>query len=125
MKAPAVEQRTAGSLKERSTKLVIYSALVALGVILMLLGVSWLTFLGLALMMLAPHFSSRKVGGAALAAFLFPAACAVAFLFVEMHRGAAFTTTPRPLWFWILVVGAGMWAITGQFWRWRKDRTLT
>jgi hypothetical protein len=31
-----------------STKLVIYSTLVALGVILMLLGISWLMFLGIA-----------------------------------------------------------------------------
>jgi len=45
-----------------STKLVIYSTLVALGVILMLLGISWLMFLGIALIMLSAHFSSRKAG---------------------------------------------------------------
>jgi hypothetical protein len=107
-----------------NTKLVIYSTLVALGVILMLLGISWLLFLGMALMMLSAHFSSRKVGGAGLAAFLVCAASAVTFLFVDMHRGAVMTTQPRPLWLWIIVIGSGVWAILDQLWIWRKCRSL-
>jgi hypothetical protein len=108
-----------------STKLVIYSALTALGVILMLVGISWLTFLGLALMMLAAHFASHKVGGAGLAAFVLCAASAILFLFSDMHRGTAFAPKPQPLWFWIVVIGAGGLGILDQFRRWRRGRSLT
>jgi hypothetical protein len=113
-------------MEHSGTKLVIHSTLWALGVVLMLLGITWLMFLGLSLIMLASFFSSqRRTGGRGLAAFLICAAAAAAILFRDLHAGVAFAQEARPWWFWILILGAGLGGILSEFRRWQADRRLT
>jgi hypothetical protein len=103
------------------TRLLIYSMLMTLGVILILLGISWLMFLGAALIVLAAFFSSKqKAGSRRLMGFLLYAAGAVVFLFWDMHDGYAFAQKKPPIWAWVLIIGAGLGGIISEFWRWRK-----
>jgi hypothetical protein len=47
-------------MENSSTRLLIYVMLMTLGVVLMLVGISWLMFLGLALVMLSTFFFFAK-----------------------------------------------------------------
>ena len=103
-------------MENSGTKLVIHSTLWAVAVVLMLLGITWLMFLGLSLIMLASFFSSRRrTGGRGLAAFLIAAVAAAAVLFRDLHAGVAFAQEAQPWWFWILIIGVGLWAILSEF----------
>jgi hypothetical protein len=113
-------------MKNGSTRLVIYSTLMTLGVVLMLLGISWLMFLGLALIMLAAFFSSKQQdGGRRLAGFLLYAGGAVAFLVWDLRDGDAFVQKSPPVWFWTALAVAWTWGIVSEFHWWRKNRSVT
>lgn len=113
-------------MEHSGIKLMIHSTLWALGVVLMLLGITWLMFLGLGLIMLASLFSSeRRTGRRRLVAFLFYAVAAAAILFRDLHAGVAFAQEALPWWFWIVIIGVGLWGILSELGRWRKSRGLT
>jgi hypothetical protein len=103
-------------MENPTTRLIVYSTLMTLGVVLMLVGISWLMFLGLALVMLAELLSTGRRG---LRGFLVYAAVAIAILLRDMHDGVAFAQSPKPLWFWIALGCAWLWAIASEFQRWR------
>jgi hypothetical protein len=110
-------------MEHSGIKLMIHSTLWALGVVLMLLGITWLMFLGLGLIMLASFFSSqRRPGGRRLAVFLMYALAAVAILFRDLHAGVAFTQEALPWWFGIVILGVGLWAVLSELSRWRRSR---
>jgi hypothetical protein len=113
-------------MEHSSIKLMIHSTLWAVGVVLMLLGITWLMFLGLGLIMLASLFSSeRRTGRRRLVAFLFYAVAAAAILFRDLNAGVAFAQEALPWWFWIVIIGVGLWGILSELGRWRKSRGLT
>jgi hypothetical protein len=111
-------------MENPTTRLIVYSTLMTLGVVLMLLGISWLMFLGLALVMLAEFLSSRRRG---LRGFLLWAAAAIAILLRDLHNGNAFVQGPKPLLLGIVLGGVWLWAVASEFQRWRtggKSRTV-
>ena len=116
-------------MKDSSSRLVIYSTLMTLGVALMLLGPSWLMFLGLALIMLAAFFSSKQRDSGSLMgslrAFLLYAAGAVVFLVLDLRYGEPFAQKAPPHWYWIALAVVWMWGLASEFRCWRKNRTMT
>ena len=105
-------------------RLVVYATLMTLGVILMLLGISWLMFLGLALIMLATYSFSQKQASGRVGTFLFLSAAAVFVLISDLHDGDAFVQKTRPLWFWIVLAGAWLFGIISEFRRYQKSKSL-
>jgi hypothetical protein len=103
-------------MENPTTRLIVYSTLMTLGIVLMLLGIFWLMFLGLALVMLAEFLSSRNRG---LRGFLVCAAAAIAILLRDMHNGTAFVQGPNSFLFWIALGGVWLWAVASEFQRWR------
>jgi hypothetical protein len=107
-------------MEDSSTRLVISTTLMTLGIVLMLLGISWLVFLGLALIMLSGLFPSQKADSRGLVAFMIYAAGALMFLILDLHDGDAFVQETQPLWFRIAMVGTWFWSVISEFRRWRK-----
>jgi hypothetical protein len=115
----------AGNLHgSENTRLAIFVSLLTLGAVLMLTGVGWLTFLGLALVSLTEFFVSEKSYKGRLSSYLFCVGATILILIAELCEGEAFVPKARPLWFWILVVGLWAWGIVTQFRKWQKRREL-
>jgi hypothetical protein len=115
-------------MEKSSTRLVIYSTLWILGVALMLLGITWLMFLGLTLIMLAESFSHRyraRDRTFRVVTVCIFGAITVRFLIRDLHRGVAFVLNAQPLWFWIALLGVWLWAVLSEFHQWRKSRVST
>lgn len=92
-------------MEDSNTKLVIGLTLWTVGVVLILLGIDWLMFLGLALTTLSIFFSSQKSDDRTLVSFLITIALAFGFLILDSRDGVAFTQKTYPLWLWIAMVG--------------------
>ena len=107
-------------MENSSCRFVVYLLLMTLGCVLMLLGISWLMFLGLALIQLGPFVVTQKPGISNLASFLMFAVSAVVFFILDLIHGDAFVQNARPLWFWVTVVAAWICAIITGFLKWRK-----
>ena len=112
-------------MEHSCTRLVIFSTLITLGVILVLLGFSWLTCLEITLTLLATFFSSRRrADGSTLALFVLFAAGAVVSLLSEMGEGEAPSKRLEPLWFCTGVTAGGLWVIVMEARSWWKQRAL-
>jgi hypothetical protein len=106
-------------MENSGTRLVVYVTLMTLGVVLMVLSIGWLMFLGLALITLAEFLVFQKTTRS-LRAFLTCAVGAVVILILDSRDGDAFVQGSRPIWFYVLLVGVGIWGIISAFQKWRK-----
>ena len=111
-------------MKNPSNRLLVYSALMTLGVILMLIGISWLMFFGLALNVLATYSFPQKRARGGIRLFLFLSGAAVFLLISDLHDGDSFVQKTRPLWFWVVLAGAWLFGIISEFRRYQKSKSL-
>jgi hypothetical protein len=113
-------------MKNSNTRLALFSILLTLGIILMSFGIFWLMCFGVALCMLAAHFSSRQqmVGLPRLAKFAMWVAAAIVFLVWDWHDGVTFIHRTPPFWFWLLLFGAWVCNIIDEFYRRRKSQSM-
>ncbi len=109
-------------MKNSSTRFATLSLLMTIGVVLMLIGITWLLFLGLTLIGLASYFFTQdhQVGGYRHKILLFIAACAFVFLLLALIDGDAFVRQPQPM--WISMSAVWLWTIVCEFRRWQKNR---
>ena len=114
-------------MKNPNIRLIIYSALITVAVVLMLTGIASLKLFGLLLVVLAAHFSfQRRWTGTrrGVTLMFFAAAWAMDFI-LRWHHGDAFARESTPLWFWVALIACWLWAILSEFQKWRQNRSLT
>lgn len=111
-------------MKSSGTRFAILCLLVTTGTGLMLIGITWLLFLGLTLILLASSSFTQQhqIAGYRHKVFIFPGACAFVFFLLALIDGDAFVQQPRAKWFWILMSAVWLWAIAREFRRWSKNR---
>ena len=103
-------------MRNPNLRLIIYAALMTVGVALMLLGITWLMFFGVALIVLAAYFSSRPwVSARHGVGFVVILAAAVDTLVRHSHQGDAFARETMPLWFWVSMIVLWLWAVLSEF----------
>jgi hypothetical protein len=110
-----------------STKqFITYSTLFTVGIILMLLGISWLTFIGATVVLLSSFFSSRWPASFRifLPLFIFLGGAVVDFIW-SIRDGDIFSRTPPPLWFFALLIGALLWGVISEYRSWQRGRSST
>jgi hypothetical protein len=112
-------------MKSSGTRFAILCLLVTIGTGLMLIGITWLLFLGVALILLASSSFTQQhqIAGYRQMDFIFPGICAFVFLLLALIDGDAFVQQPRPRWFWILMSAVWFLAIAREFRRWSKNRS--
>jgi len=111
-----------------STRLVVYTTLMTLGLVIALLDIASLMLLGWALVMVAKAASSQNPNGRMRDTYLtmavLSAASWVVFVFSDLHDGVAFVQRSDPSWFRGALVGAWLLVIVVEFRRWQKNRSL-
>lgn len=107
-------------MEKSSTRLVVYITLITLSCVLMSLGIFWLGYLGLALLMLAGFAASQKPDSSFLVGFLVFSVIAVGSLIWDLHESVAFVQKTRPLWFFIGIGFVWILSVIIEFWRWHK-----
>jgi hypothetical protein len=113
-------------MKNPDTRLMIYSTLMTVGVALMLIGITWLMFFGIALVVLAAYFSSQRwTGSRHVVAFIVCAAVTVIEFVRQLDHKDVFAKQNVPLWLWITLGVIWLWAVLGEFYKWRKTRSTT
>ena len=101
---------------------IVYSALLTIGVILMFIGISWLTFTGLTIALLSSFFSSQwPASSRILFPLLISFGWAVLQFVLSMRDGDIFRGRSPPLWYWALLTGVWFWGIASEYRRWRKS----
>jgi len=105
------------------TRLVTFATLLTVGIALMLLHISWLSCVGLGLIVLASRFSSRVKSRAdwILALFLYGTGAAVFLAGGWLDRSILHGSPPRK-WYVILLVAAWLLGLASECSRWRKGR---
>ena len=108
-------------MKSASTKLVASLGLVTFGAVLMFVGINWLTFVGLALVVLSTLFSPEGRSRVRVVIALLVCLGIAGWFFVsDSSRGEVFARTPRGgeflgvvvVWVWIVVVDIGRWRLS-------------
>jgi hypothetical protein len=105
-----------------STKqFIAYSTLLTAGVIFMLIGISWLVFIGIAVALLSAFFSSQWPASSRIFLPLFISLGGAVMDFIwNMRDGHIFARTPPPLWFLALLIGALLCGVISEYGAWRK-----
>jgi hypothetical protein len=114
-------------MKYLHMRLVVCLALVTVATAFMLVGIRWLTFVGLACVVLSRFFSKRQVrnpGRQYIALFL----CMVGFvlgLVWDWQDGDIFERKPLDIWWWFIFIGAWLWVVIDELKRWWSSRSIT
>lgn len=92
-------------------------SLLTAGLGLMLVGMSWLTFLGLALVVFSDSYMSRRQPKP-MALWV----CLAGVVLGLMRGSRAFSRTPPEWWDATVLVGVWLWGVFSEFRRWREER---
>ena len=113
-------------MKDSRMRLVVCLALVTVGVALLLPGIRWLFFVGLACVVSSSFFSRRRVTN--LGRYFALLLCSVGIVkdFVESWQdGDIFERKPLEILWWFLFIAAWLWVVTDESRRWWSSRRIT
>ncbi len=103
-----------------TAKFLTSSALLTIGVVLMMLNVSWLTFLGLALVFFAGYYSPQ--GQVSQKAILL---CLVGAVFSLLAGGNPLVPEPYEAWrplYLLMLCGVWVWGLASEYRAWRAGK---
>ena len=94
----------------------IYALLMTVGVVLILINISWLTFLGLGVVLLSSFYSSRwPASSRALWPFVVCLLGAILQLSQDVYRGDIFNRKPVPMWLFIILTAMWLFGISMEY----------
>lgn len=113
-------------MKHSSMQFATYLVALTVGVALMVIGIDWLLFLGLALAVASGFFSSHsKFRPHSFTAVFIGLAGAVWCFVVDWHHGRIFVRQPVDWWFVLLLAGAWLWSVLRELRCWRANPNIT
>jgi hypothetical protein len=113
-------------MNKSSMRLVACLALVTVSVALILTGIHWLLFVGLACAVLSSFFSQRRAWHLGRYFALLLCIAGVVMDFVESWRdGNIFERKPMEIWWWVIFIGAWLWVVIDEFRKWHASRSIT
>ncbi len=103
-------------MQNPNAKLATFAILLTTGVGLNLIGIAWLRFLGLGLMVLAAVFTSHPSRPSLRT--LFPVLAIIAVGGCLAWEGSHNVRTPCPFWYWVVLVPVWLFALAWEYRSW-------
>jgi len=101
----------------------VYATLFSFGAVLMMVGISWITFLGLALVLLSLFFSSaRSSGSRNLLPLVICLAGSIFQLVCSIRTGDILARTPPKMWYVFLICGVWICCLLSEYLQWPRSR---
>jgi len=113
-------------MKNSSIQFAAYLALLTVGMALIITGIQWLSFVGLALAIASGFFSSHwKFRPRGFTAVFICLAGAVWLFAADWRDGSVFNRKPMEWWFIVIFAAAWLWSIFREYRCWRASRSIT
>ena len=112
-------------MRNSDMRLVVCLALFTIGVALILLGIRWLSFAGLACAVSSSFFSQRQRRNHGRYIVLLFCLVGIVLDFMDGWRdGSIFKRKPLEIWWWAIFIGAWLWAVIDESRRWWSSRRV-